>query len=80
MNREQATYPVARVCRVLGGSTSGSSAWRSREPSARAQEDGVLTEQSVRMHQERRMPSGAPASTRRWPSTEDAVAANASLA
>ncbi len=60
MNREQATYPVARVCRVLGGSTSGSSAWRSREPSARAQEDGVLTEQSVRMHQERRMPSGAP--------------------
>jgi putative transposase len=60
VEREKANYPVARLCRVLGVSTSGYYAWCSREPSARAQEDAVLTEQIVRIHQESRMTYGVP--------------------
>jgi putative transposase len=48
------------LCRVLGVSTSGSDAWRSRAPSARAREDAVLTEQIARIHQASRMTYGAP--------------------
>jgi putative transposase len=60
VEREQATYPVARLCRVLGVSPSGSDACRKRLPSARAREDAVLTEQIVRIHQESRGTYGAP--------------------
>lgn len=60
VEREKAHYAVARLCRVLGVSTSGYYAWRSREPSARTREDRALTEQIVRIHQESRMTYGAP--------------------
>lgn len=60
VEHEKAHHPVARLCRVLGVSTSGYYAWRSREPSARAREEVVLTEQIVRIHQDSRMTYGAP--------------------
>lgn len=60
VEREKANYPVARVCRVLGVSTSGYYAWRSRGPSARAQEDAMLTAQIVDIHQDSRKTYGAP--------------------
>ena len=60
VEREKANEPVARLCRVLGVSPSGYYAWRTRRPSARAQEDAVLTEQIVRIHQESRGTYGAP--------------------
>ncbi len=50
VEREKAHYPVARLCRVLGVSTSGYYAWRLREPSARTREDDVLTEQIIQIH------------------------------
>lgn len=60
VEREKAHHPVARLCRVLGVSTSGYYAWRSREPSAHAQEDVVLTARTARIHQESRLTYGAP--------------------
>lgn len=60
VEREKANYPVARLCRVLGVSTSGYYAWRSRTPSARTREDGVLTEQIIEIHQDSRLTYGAP--------------------
>ena len=60
VEREKATYPVARLCRVLGVSPSGYYAWRKRPPSTRAREDAVLTERIVRIHQESRGTYGAP--------------------
>jgi len=43
VNAHQATYPIATMCRVLGVSTSGYYALRSRRASARTLEDAVLT-------------------------------------
>lgn len=60
VEREQATHAVAMLCRVLGVSPSGYYAWRTRRPSARAQEDAVLTGRIVRIHQESRATYGAP--------------------
>lgn len=60
VEREKAHHAVARLCRVLGVSTSGYYAWRSRRPSARAREDAMLTEQIARIHRESRMTYGAP--------------------
>lgn len=51
---------MARLCRVLGVSTSGYYAWRSRGPSARAQADRVLTDRIVGIHQASRLTYGAP--------------------
>jgi transposase InsO family protein len=48
------------LCRVLGVSTSGYYAWRSREPSVRTRQDSVLTEEIVRIHQASRLTCGAP--------------------
>jgi putative transposase len=45
---------------VLGVSTSGYYAWRIRLPSARAQEDAVLTEQIKTIHEKSRQTYGAP--------------------
>jgi putative transposase len=60
VEREKAHHPVARLCRVLGVSTSGYYAWRGRAPSRRAQEDEVLTERIAQIHAESRRTYGAP--------------------
>ena len=45
MKRNQANYPVATLCRLLGVCTSGHYARLNRSPSARAHSDARLTEQ-----------------------------------
>ncbi|CAN5781592.1 hypothetical protein BH20CHL1_BH20CHL1_03270 [soil metagenome] len=60
VEREKANHAVAMLCRVLGVSSSGYYAWYARRPSARAQEDAVLTERIVRIHQQSRATYGAP--------------------
>jgi len=56
----QAEHRVATMCRVLGVSTSGYYAWRSRPPSARASEDAVLRQQIAGIHAASRGTYGAP--------------------
>lgn len=48
------------MCRVLGFSTSGFYAWRSKGPSARSQRDEVLKKLIVKIHKESRETYGAP--------------------
>lgn len=50
MNANQAAFPVRKMCKVLGVSTSGFYAWRKRPPSRRALEDAVLTERIRSIH------------------------------
>ena len=54
MKRNQADYPVATLCRLLGVSTSGYYAWRSRPPSGRTQSDTRLIERMRTLHQRSR--------------------------
>lgn len=60
VERERANYPVATMCRVLGVSTSGYYAWRSRPASPRSLADAVLTETIRTIHRESRGTYGAP--------------------
>jgi putative transposase len=60
VEREKVNHAVAMLCRVLGVSTSGYYAWRTRRPSTRAQEDAVLTERISVIHQQSRETYGAP--------------------
>ena len=56
----QARYPVATTCRLLGVSTSGYYAWLKRGPSQRAREDTWLTERIQSIHTRSRGTYGAP--------------------
>jgi len=56
----QANYPIATMCRVLGVSTSGYYAWRKHRPSQREQEDVQLAAQIRRIHARSNGTYGAP--------------------
>jgi putative transposase len=60
VEREKAKYSIVMLCRVLRVSCSGYYAWRTREPSARAQEDAVLIERIRTAHELSRQTYGAP--------------------
>jgi putative transposase len=60
VEREKATYPVVRLCRVLGVSPSGYWAWRKRAPSARARADAELTAHSTAIHRASQATYGTP--------------------
>jgi len=60
VKRDQADYPVATLCRILGISTSGYYAWLNRSPSARAQSDARLSERIWALHQRSRSSYGVP--------------------
>jgi transposase InsO family protein len=60
ISAEQATYPVALLCRVLGAARSGYYAWARRRVSARAHADEALTVRIARVHAESRQTDGAP--------------------
>jgi hypothetical protein len=50
IDANQASFPTAVMCRVLGVSASGYYEWRRRPPSARAIADGVLAEEIKDVH------------------------------
>ncbi len=60
MAREKANHAIAMLCRVLGVSSSGYYAWRSRGPSARAQADAALLARIRTAHEQSRGTYGAP--------------------
>jgi putative transposase len=60
VERQKAHYRVATMCRVLGVSTSGYYAWRSRPASPRSIADEVLTETIKEIHDRSRGTYGAP--------------------
>ena len=60
MKANQADYPVATLCRILGVSTSGYYAWRGRPPSERAQSDARWVERIRVLHQRSRGSYGTP--------------------
>jgi putative transposase len=60
VEREKATYSIAMLCRVLGVSSSGYYAWRTRGPSPRAQADVALTARIQALHAQSRQTYGAP--------------------
>jgi putative transposase len=60
VERERANYPIATMCRVLGVSTSGYYAWRSRPASPRSLADAGLTEVIREIHTDSRGTYGAP--------------------
>jgi putative transposase len=60
IEREKAHHAVARLCRVLGVSSSGYYAWRRRTPSERARSDAALTARLRQLHEQSRRTYGAP--------------------
>ncbi len=60
MKANQAEFPIATMCRVLGVSTSGYYAWAKRGPSARQRADAALSERLRRFHGLSRRTYGAP--------------------
>jgi putative transposase len=60
VSENQACYPVATMCRVLGVSPSGYYAWRTRPPSRRAEANAVLQERIREIHETSEGTYGAP--------------------
>lgn len=60
IDAEEASYPVATLCRMLGVSKSGYYAWRSRPPSQRRRQDALLTEKIREIHSRSRETYGCP--------------------
>ena len=60
MKASQARHSVATLCQVLGVSSSGYYAWKSRPPSARARADALLTAQIQKIHARSRETYGVP--------------------
>ena len=60
MSANQAFFPIATMARVLGVSTAGYYAWRSRLPSARAIADDALLRRVRTIHAVSRGTYGAP--------------------
>ena len=60
MSANQAFFPIATMARVLGVSTAGYYAWRSRLPSARAITDDALLRRVRTIHAVSRGTYGAP--------------------
>ncbi|MCJ7566361.1 MAG: IS3 family transposase [Anaerolineales bacterium] len=56
----QANYPIATMCRVLGVSTSGYYAWLKRQSSRRSREDAILTDRIRWIHLRSRGTYGSP--------------------
>jgi hypothetical protein len=56
----QASYPIATMCRVLEVSPSGYYAWRERAPSKRSQSDAQLSATIVSIHERSRGTYGVP--------------------
>ena len=58
MSANQAFFAIATMARVLGVSTAGDDAWRSRHPSARAiADDALLRRLRTTVHRIRSTPS-----------------------
>ena len=79
MSENQAAYPIATICRLLGVSSSGYYAWAKRQASQRARSDATLLARSVP-----RMRLHAALTARRvfmpnWPPRAFVSGANASL-
>ena len=60
MSDNQASYPIAAMCRLLGVSTSGYYAWAKRAVSRRAQEDAALLAEIRAAHAASHGTYGAP--------------------
>jgi putative transposase len=60
MSANQAFFAIATMARVLGVSTAGDDAWRSRHPSARAIADDALLRRVRTIHAVSRGTYGAP--------------------
>ena len=60
MSENQATYPIATMCRLLGVSSSGYYAWAKRDESQRARSDAMLLAEIRAAHAASRGTYGAP--------------------
>ncbi len=60
MRANQASYPAATLCRVLGVSSSGYYTWLKRPPSKRAQANAALKSRIEKIHERSRGTYGSP--------------------